>query len=81
MKRKNSVLLEEKFRDYLFTKAIEKTGSKYQLGKRLGYWITTPSAPVNKMLKGEQRIKKAHLTILSQLTGISMTEIMKHIIE
>ena len=80
MKRKKSVFLEEKFRHTLFTKAVEKTGSKRQLGIQLGYWITTPSAPVNRMWKGEQPVRKKQLEVLSKLTEIPMKEIMKHVI-
>jgi len=76
--RKKKFSLETSFRDLLFTKAYDKSGSLTQLGRKLGYTGPSPNWYVNRMWRGEQSITLLQLKVLSEITGISLNEILQH---
>jgi hypothetical protein len=74
-------LLEDMFREKLFEIACKKEGSLRQLGRKLGYTGPAPNYYVNRMKRGEQLINLRQLKILSEITNIDFSEILKHVKE
>jgi hypothetical protein len=78
LEAKKKFYLEEEFRNVLFKKALEKEGSLRQLGRKMGYSGPSPNYYINRMWRGEQAIKMDQLKILSTITGISLSTILKN---
>jgi len=71
-------LIEDEFRQKLFEMAYEKEGSLRQLGRKLGYTGSAPNYYVKRMWCGKQLISLEQLKILSEITNISLKEILEH---
>jgi len=77
-KRSQKFFVEDEFREKLFEMAYKKEGSLRRLGRKLGYTGSAPNYYVNRMWCGKQLISLEQLKILSEITNISLKEILDH---
>ena len=79
--KKNSarLQLDPEFRRKLFNLALERDGSKAQLGRRLGYTGKWKAKRLTELRDGIIKTIALHqLKELSEITGIPLEEILRH---
>jgi len=73
-------ILDTEFRSKLFNLALEREGSEAQVGRRLGYQVAK-GRRFRELRDGVIKSMSIHqLERLSKMTGISLEEILKHVI-
>jgi len=72
--------LEPDFREKMFRRAVQEEGSETYVGRLLGYSINY-GFRARQLRRGEIALSKEQLMTLSGITGISMEEILHHVVQ